>query len=107
MGAPVQKDSTRQGFYSPGRDTRDRNIFKDSVVLTRGQGCPLRSILFNLYINDIFDIMSNNIESNIFLKDGEKMNMLMYADGSILLSVSKEGLQKQINKLYNYCKQWN
>ena len=70
------------------------------------QGCPLSPILFNLYINDIFDIMNNDIESNIFLKDGEKINMLMYADDLILLSESKEGLQKQINKLNNYCKQW-
>ena len=50
--------------------------------------------------------MNNNNESDIFLKQGEKINVLMYADDMILLSESREGLQTQINKLSSYCAQW-
>ncbi len=70
------------------------------------QGCPLSPILFNIYVNDIFRIMNENIESNIFLKENESINVLMYADDLILLSETKEGLQSQIDKLCDYCTKW-
>ena len=37
------------------------------------QGCPLSPILFNIYVNDIFRIMNENNESNIFLKENEPL----------------------------------
>ena len=70
------------------------------------QGCPLSPILFNIYVNDIFKIMNDNTKSTIFLKENEPINVLMYADDLILLSESKEGLQRQIDKLCEYCKKW-
>ena len=43
---------------------------------------------------------------DICLKEGEPINALMYADDLIIISESKEGLQKQLNKLNEYCKKW-
>ena len=40
--------------------------------------------------------------SQFFLKDGERINMLVHANDLILLSGPKESLQKQINKLSDY-----
>ena len=39
--------------------------------------------------------------------DNQKyFNTLMYADDLILMSTSKEGLQKSLDSLYNYCEKW-
>ena len=82
--------------------------FTKYFVYSKGvrQGCPLSPILFNIYVNDIFKIMNENNESNIFLRENEPINVLMYADDVILLSETKEGLQRQIDKLCEYCKKW-
>ena len=40
------------------------------------QGCPMSPYLFNLFIDEIFDIVDQGVESNIFLKEGE--NKLSY-----------------------------
>ena len=45
-------------------------------------------------------------DADIFLKQGVPINALMYADDLILISESKEGLQKQINKLSECCDKW-
>ena len=50
--------------------------------------------------------MNGKNDTDIFLKQGEPINALMYADDLILISESKEGLQKQINKLSEYCDKW-
>ena len=75
---------------------------------TRGvrQGCPLSPTLFNIYVNDIFEMLNKNTEANIFLNVDDPINALMYADDLILLSETKEGLQKQIDKLSDYCDKW-
>ena len=70
------------------------------------QGCPLSPMLFNLYVNDIFEVINQNNESNIFLKNEVPINALMYADDLILLSDTPEGLQKHIDKLSKYCDEW-
>ena len=51
--------------------------------------------------------MNNDNDSDIFLEEKEhKVNILIYADDLIILSESKDGLQKQIDKLENYCTKW-
>ena len=72
---------------------------------TKGQGCPLSAIFFNMYVNDIFEIVNNGNESDIIL-EGLKVNALMYADDLIILSDTKERLQKQIDKIGIYCDKW-
>ena len=84
------------------------NSRTDFFKFTKGvrQGCPISPILFNLYINDIFKMINSDNESDIFLEVGKKVNALMYADDLILLSDTKEGLQKQIDKMSDYCYKW-
>ena len=66
------------------------------------QGCPLSLILFNVYVNEIFNRVNENNDSNIYLGN-TKVNALMYADDLILLSETKEGLQNLINKVNDFC----
>ena len=81
----------------------------DFFSYTKGvrQGCPLSPSLFNIFINDLFEILDNDEDSNINLNNEHRLNTLMYADDLILLAQSKEGLQNQINKLNTFCKTWN
>ena len=83
------------------------NVITSFFDYTKGvrQGCPLSPILFNIYVNDLFETMNNDNDGDIFLEE-HKANILMYADDLIILSESKEGLQKQIGKLENYCTKW-
>ena len=67
------------------------------------QGCPLSPILFNIYVNEIFNRVNENNDSNRIYLNNTKVNALMYADDLILLSESKEGLQNLINKVNDFC----
>ena len=51
-------------------------------------------------------MINQSNESDIFLNNEVPINALMYADDLILLSDTAEGLQKQIDKLSNYCEEW-
>ena len=68
------------------------------------QGNPLSPMLFNLFINDIFDAVKN--ENPVTLDNKESFNTLMYADDLIIMSTTQEGLQKSLDGLSKYCKLW-
>jgi hypothetical protein len=68
------------------------------------QGNNLSPTLFNIYINDIVDVMKENDSPHI--NQIENIPCLMYADDIALLSTTKVGLQNKLNKLSTYCKQW-
>ena len=63
--------------------------------------CPL---LFNLYVNDLPFCLSRNQDPVAIGK--YVTNVLMYADDLVLMSASKEGLQKCLDYLNIYCKKW-
>ncbi len=69
------------------------------------QGNPLSPLLFNLFINDIFQNVRND-ESLITLDGVNYFNALMYADDLILMSPTPEGLQKSLDALHKYCNTW-
>ena len=50
--------------------------------------------------------MNSNNLSEITLGENNKVNELMYADDLILLSKTKDGLQKQIDELLIFCEKW-
>ena len=64
------------------------------------QGCPLSPMLFNIYIDNIGEIFDNQCEP-IIIKD-QKINHFLYADDLVLISHSKEGLQRCLDKLQSF-----
>ena len=68
------------------------------------QGNPLSPLLFNLYINDIFQSIAN--KDTVTLDDSNHLNALMYTDDSILISTTKDGLQHSLDSLQAYCEKW-
>jgi len=70
------------------------------------QGCPLSPILFNLYVNDLFEKINQGTLKDVFLNPNNKVNALMYADDLVLISETKEGLQQHIDNLQEYCQKW-
>ena len=67
-------------------------------------GNPLSPLIFNLEINDIFEVLKNY--SLLTLNGQQDFNALMYADDVIIMSTTQEGLQKSLNALNDYCQQW-
>ena len=106
FGKPFQliKDIYKKTKCAVKIKNRITNFFN----YTKGvrQGCPLSALLFNIYLNDLFEILDKNNDSNIFLPSGNKLNVLMYADDLVILSDSKDGLQKQVDKLSSFCSKW-
>ena len=76
----------------------------DSVSSSTGlkQGSVLSPLLFNLYVNDLPFSFNRNHDPVAIGK--YRTNVLMFADDLVLMSVSKEGLQKCLDDLHIYCK---
>uniref|UniRef100_A0A8D8RKC5 Craniofacial development protein 2 n=1 Tax=Cacopsylla melanoneura TaxID=428564 RepID=A0A8D8RKC5_9HEMI len=72
----------------------------DEVQILRGvrQGCVLSPILFNLYSEHIFREALNDMEEGIPI-NGIRLNNLRYADDTIMLADTIEGLQKLMTKI--------
>ena len=68
------------------------------------QGKPISPLLFNIFINDIFEQLKSTQE--ISLDNKHTFNTLMYADDLIILSTSKENLQKDLSMVNEYCNKW-
>ena len=69
------------------------------------QGCNLSPMLFNFFINDF----AENLDP--ILCDAPSLhnlgvNCLLYADDMVLISESKEGLQKSLDMLYTFTQSW-
>ena len=82
--------------------------FLSPILTTQGlkQGDNLSPILFDIFFDDIEDIFDENCDP-VSLSDDLSINHLLYADDILaLLSLSSEGLQYSLNKLYTYCNKW-
>ena len=64
------------------------------------QGCPLSPMLFNLYIDSMSEIFFEECDP-VVIHD-TKINHFLYADDLVLISSTAEGLQKCLNKTYNF-----
>ena len=70
------------------------------------QGEVMSPILYSLYVND-FEM--SFIREGCQSIDIQLINLfiLMYADDTVLIAESPEGLQNMLNALNNYCTEWN
>ena len=79
-----------------------------SLRYSRGvcQGCILRPVLFNLYLNNLPFSFQNTLSDPFDSSNGTKLNSLLYAADLIILSRSKTGLQNCLETLSSYCHSW-
>ena len=82
------------------------------------QGENLSPLLFSLYINDLEEFLLSknvqglNINSSLSNTDENqrllylKLFILFYADDTVIISESAEGLQHALNEFHSYCIQW-
>lgn len=83
----------------------DSDMF--SCPLGLRQGCSLSPILFALFINEFYDILSkSNIRGVQLYPDIIEIFLLMFADDIASLSDTVNGLQKQLNILQDYCDEY-
>ena len=68
------------------------------------QGCSLSTILFVLFINELYDVLHiSNTRGVQRLPDIVKSCMLLFADEIALLSDTVAGLQRQLDILHDNC----
>ena len=70
------------------------------------QGEPLSPLLFIFFINDMYAALYDE-QLEHFTIDEIQLFLLLFADDTVLFSYTKEGLQSLLDKLSDYCKQWN
>ena len=69
------------------------------------QGEPLSPLLFLMFINDMYSALSEGT-FDTFSVDDINLFLLLFADDTVLMSYSKNGLQKLLDNLYMYCTTW-
>ena len=69
------------------------------------QGEPLSPFLFILFINDMYENLVVN-DGDAFTLNDLKIFILLFADDTVLISYTPEGLQNLINQLHRYCCKW-
>jgi hypothetical protein len=70
------------------------------------QGEASSPFLFSLYINDFEGERLSSVCEPPYLKE-LALFRLMYADDTVLMAESKEGLQNILNSLHTYCVKWD
>ena len=71
------------------------------------QGCPLRPILFNLYINDLACHLDKATTDPLQLPNSMNISSLIYADDIVIISKSALGLEKLLHHVNLFCETWN
>ena len=86
---------------------RHLNTLSDFFSLDIGlfQGEIMSPILFSFFLNDIEQNLQELIFDGITL-DQITIYLLLFADDAILISDTKEGLQRSLNQFEAYCKKW-
>ena len=75
------------------------------------QGENLSPLLFALYVNDLEEYLLNNNCACLKFDDDWldvylKVLVLMYADDTVILAESEQGIKNALKTLDNYCREW-
>ena len=81
----------RTNFFSQDRGVR--------------QGCSLSPTLFNIYINELANVLEKSAAPGFTLHDSN-IKCLFFADDLVLLSPTQQGLQQNLDLLQQYCQTW-
>ena len=92
-------------FYCTSDESNIPNDFLFSTKSGVLQGESLSPFLFSMYLNDINNFMSFDQTVGINIYDFYLI-LLLFADDMVLFSHSKQGLQRGLDRLYNYCVDW-
>ena len=91
----------------------NNNEFSNSFISHSGvrQGENLSPFLFALYVNDLEDFLEENNFQSINISRHEAFNymklyLILYADDTIIISNSKDNLQRGLDLLKIYCDEW-
>jgi hypothetical protein len=68
------------------------------------QGDPISPNLFKIFINDIMNYIEVNDKTPVL--NNMKISHLLYADDMVLLARSEEDIQKSVNSVDKFCKDW-
>lgn len=82
-----------------------KNSLTETIMINQGvhQGNVLSPLLFNIFINDIGDELCIN---DVPILHDTRISHLLYADDLVLFATTEAGLQKNIDKVYEFCKKW-
>jgi hypothetical protein len=69
------------------------------------QGCSLSPYLFNIFIDDIMDYISENVHAPVIGRIS--IPGLMFADDLAIGSFTINDLQRGIDQMVKYCGDWN
>ena len=86
---------------------RVENETSEEFNIRRGvrQGCILSPLLFNVYSEHLFKEALENIEDGVVI-NGEIINNLRYADDTVLIADTAEGLQRLIDRVETACNRY-
>lgn len=98
-------DLIRSMYQNSISRVKCKNTLTDSIDIKQGvhQGSVLSPLLFNIFINDIGNTLLTDAAPILY---DSKVNHLLYADDLVLLSTTEEGLQRNIDRVHEYCTNW-
>ena len=83
-------------------------ISEDSRVITQGlrQGCPLSSVLFNLFLDEVIRKWLKELKTRKYFKE-LIFNTLLFADDQLIVCDTEDNLQRAVYSLYKVSKEYN